>query len=372
MKLCVLNQTSIAKVTLLRNNEVKPIHLVKKNNKFVIHVKAEGGLNFKKHSLSVQLVFDEPEHRLVDLDEKNTTPLEYNCHTISEVEASIEARVRVLSSKREGFYFQLMITCFPSKSVSVSTFSQPLQIVSKLKQAKRILERVEKSLKVSVISESSMNVAQTSLSNSNTQKNRFTSASPEKENQYANRKNEDDGQEVADQKYIVYKLAQMVEEQSKQLQLLNMFLESGTKSSLPQRTCEATISGPNISSNKQFFHSLFQDSPLFFSDKISSLQDDGLKNLTEEEEDMNLYSSSSLNSSIFNSNTTEREERKGEAFEESLSHFLHVYQSIPKDERVRKFSDILLQTQFEDYCAWTDFLEICKEERPQKRTKSNS
>lgn len=142
-RLVLEKQESLAVDRFSRNGVTKDLYFVAKNIPFNVHVYST--LNLNTHPLGAKLFYDfDLEEDQKEVETLKVDPLQYTAHVNDTGDrAVVEVRISVLSSQHEGAFFRIKLSTNDPKTGEVSTFTQPLKVISKRQQVRRMLEKNE-------------------------------------------------------------------------------------------------------------------------------------------------------------------------------------------------------------------------------------
>jgi len=139
-QLVILRQNCLSVETVSKNGVQKQVHVVVKNQPFLIQVSCPSSVVDLQAASTTALV----EARLVydcdsmkEVDFVKLKPLDYKCHTneFDRQQITVELRIKVLSSQLEDMLFRVLLTPIhpvtSQRIYSSTAISEPIKVVSK-------------------------------------------------------------------------------------------------------------------------------------------------------------------------------------------------------------------------------------------------
>jgi len=136
--LSILNQGNVSSEHFSKNGVTKQVHVVVKNLVFVIDVSSS--IDLTKCNLEAKLLYDydKDEEDKMEVSYVKNEPLEYKVSlTDGGFKASVELRIKVLTSQHEDMLFRVRLSALdPLTGAPFGVISQPIKVISKLTQLK--------------------------------------------------------------------------------------------------------------------------------------------------------------------------------------------------------------------------------------------
>jgi len=139
-QLVIISQGDVSSEHFSKNGVTKQVHVVVKNLVFVMEVSSS--LDLSKCSLEARLLYDfdreEDAKAALEVSYVKNEPLEYKVSlTDGGYKASVELRIKVLTSQHEDMLFRVRLSAAdPISGTTFGVISQPIKVISKLTQLK--------------------------------------------------------------------------------------------------------------------------------------------------------------------------------------------------------------------------------------------
>jgi len=144
-KLIITQQTCLVEEKFSKNGVQKDVHVVVKNNPFVINLALlDKQFNFHNLSTEIQLVYDCPT--LKEVDFVKLKPLECKMRPNEEGDQlTVEIRIKVLTSQLEDMFFRVVLKLVDPRTrkdySQLVVLSHPIRVVSKPDQVKKKIKK---------------------------------------------------------------------------------------------------------------------------------------------------------------------------------------------------------------------------------------
>jgi hypothetical protein len=133
-----VKQSSLATENSFKNGIQKTVHIVVKNQPFVVSLGLAGNATFGESSkIDCRLVYDSESLKEVDFVKKS--PMECKIvQTESPAQINVELKMKVLTSQLEDMLFRIRFTVLDSETLRpLTVLTEPIKVVSKPEQAKK-------------------------------------------------------------------------------------------------------------------------------------------------------------------------------------------------------------------------------------------
>lgn len=139
-QLVIISQGDVSSEHFSKNGVTKQVHVVVKNLVFVMEVSSS--VDLSKCNLEARLLYDfdrdEEAKTALEVSYVKNEPLEYKVSlTDGGYKASVELRIKVLTSQHEDMLFRVRLSAVdPISGTAFGVISQPIKVISKLTQLK--------------------------------------------------------------------------------------------------------------------------------------------------------------------------------------------------------------------------------------------
>jgi len=139
-QLVIISQGDVSSEHFSKNGVTKQVHVVVKNLVFTMEVSSS--VDLSKCNLEARLLYDfdreEEAKTAMEVSYVKNEPLEYKVSlTDGGYKASVELRIKVLTSQHEDMLFRVKLSAVdPTSGTTFGVISQPIKVISKLTQLK--------------------------------------------------------------------------------------------------------------------------------------------------------------------------------------------------------------------------------------------
>jgi len=139
-QLVIISQGDVSSEHFSKNGVTKQVHVVVKN--LVFNMEVSSSMDLSKCSLEARLLYDfdreEDAKNALEVSYVKNEPLEYKVSlTDGGYKASVELRIKVLTSQHEDMLFRVKLSAVdPLSGTTFGVISQPIKVISKLTQLK--------------------------------------------------------------------------------------------------------------------------------------------------------------------------------------------------------------------------------------------
>jgi len=137
-QLSIISQGNVSSEHFSKNGITKQVHVVVKNLVFMIEVSSN--IDLSKSNLEAKLLydFDRDEEDKLEVSYVKNEPIEYKVTLTDQgYKASVEVRIKVLTSQHEDMLFRVRVSAIdPLAGTTFGVISQPIKVISKLTQLK--------------------------------------------------------------------------------------------------------------------------------------------------------------------------------------------------------------------------------------------
>jgi len=139
-QLVIISQGDVSSEHFSKNGVTKQVHVVVKN--LVFNMEVSSSMDLSKCNLEARLLYDfdreEDAKNALEVSYVKNEPLEYKVSlTDGGYKASVELRIKVLTSQHEDMLFRVKLSAVdPISGTTFGVISQPIKVISKLTQLK--------------------------------------------------------------------------------------------------------------------------------------------------------------------------------------------------------------------------------------------
>jgi hypothetical protein len=135
----IIHQACVAHEHFSKNAISKEVHIVVKNVVFLVEVTSNVDLSKSHIEAKLLYDFDREEDQKLEVSYVKNEPLEYKVNILdSGTKATIELRIKVLTSQHEDMLFRVQLKGIdPLSGREFETYTQPIKVISKLTQLKK-------------------------------------------------------------------------------------------------------------------------------------------------------------------------------------------------------------------------------------------